>query len=581
MIMKKLLLLSILVLATATLQAATKYEINVGGVEVTSDNASNVTGGAITKLSSNGKVTYNATTKTLTLTDISISRSGSSDRAIHNRNCPGVKIVLAGNCNFSGSGCSTLYFQKLTYLNVTGNATVTCTSSGDDAIYCKFENSEELQISGSGSLKLISTKGEGIEGTNKSRLALVISHLTVNSARENFKNFTNISIYGNDNPGSKFYLAPTSSSSYPHISTATKIDWARGMTIKNAPSSVTVAALQYASEYSREFYLGNYKFDFSSFYGFTDTNFISYLNSRFPEGFVMNPDICTSIDVSNKGIYSLNGISNFDKLTSLNASGNKLTSIDIDKLTNLQSLNLSNNKFTTLNISSSWTLKSLNVANNTSLTNLVVNNNKILNTFNVDGCANLTELRFTNNVSTSLAPLSITGLSKLTYLSVSGCTYLTTLDCSNNQLSQLDIRNCKWLAYLHIYNNKLSKSGISDIISNLPLFDDDNKKTAITLYSYKSSERNVVDDSHILDIYNKKWKPYRIAFINNSDTSVLIEKPRTRGDLNDDGLINTADVSELYAAILRADKSYIYDINGDSEVNAADVSTLYELILAN
>ena len=353
------------------------------------------------------------------------------------------------------------------------------------------------------------------------------------------------------------------------------------MTIKNAPSSVTVAALQYASEYSREFYLGNYKFDFSSFYGFTDTNFISYLNSRFPEGFVMNPDICTSIDVSNKGIYSLNGISNFDKLTSLNASGNKLTSIDIDNLTNLQSLNLSNNKFTTLNISSSWTLKSLNVANNTSLTNLVVDNHKILNTFNVDGCANLAELRFTNNVSTSLAPLSITGLSKLTYLSVSGCTYLTTLDCSNNQLSQLDIRNCKWLAYLHIYNNKLSKSGISDIISNLPLFDDDNKKTAITLYSYKSSERNVVDDSHILDIYNKKWKPYRIAFINNSDTSVLIEKPRTRGDLNDDGQINTADVSELYAAILRADKSYIYDINGDSEVNAADVSTLYELILAN
>lgn len=49
-------------------QAATSYGITVGGVPVTSDNASNITGSTIS-----GKVSYNATTKRLTLKDASIT----------------------------------------------------------------------------------------------------------------------------------------------------------------------------------------------------------------------------------------------------------------------------------------------------------------------------------------------------------------------------------------------------------------------------------------------------------------------------------------------------------------------------
>lgn len=135
-----------MVVATLVAPAATKYEINVGGVEVTSDNSSNVTGGAITKLSSNGKVSYNASTKTLTLTDISISRSGSSYRAIHNRDCAGLKIVLAGTCRFSGSAASTLYFQKSTTLEVNGEATVTCAKINDDDVVNTGDVSELYSI---------------------------------------------------------------------------------------------------------------------------------------------------------------------------------------------------------------------------------------------------------------------------------------------------------------------------------------------------------------------------------------------------------------------------------------------------
>ena len=254
--MKKLLLLSILVLATVVAQAATKYEINVGGVEVTSDNSSNVTGGAITKLSSNGKVSYNSSTKTLTLTDISISRSGSSDRAIHNRDGEGLKIVLTGTCRFSGSAASTLYFQKNTTLEVNGEATVTCTSSGDDAIYFNID-SGRLTISGSGNLTLSSTKGDGIEASGKyTWLSLAITNMTVNSSRENFKNFKYVYFNANTSTGSKINLKPTSSSSYAHISSSSTMSFNSSMAIKNQ-SNTTTSNLQNTSWYSTELYVGN------------------------------------------------------------------------------------------------------------------------------------------------------------------------------------------------------------------------------------------------------------------------------------------------------------------------------------
>ncbi|MBR1935542.1 MAG: hypothetical protein IJ835_05775 [Muribaculaceae bacterium] len=265
--MKNIVLLSIMVVATLVAQAATKYEINVGGVEVTSDNASNVTGGAITKLSSSGKVSYNASTKTLTLTDISISRSGSSDRAIHNRDCEGLKIVLTGTCRFSGSAASTLYFQKSTTLEVNGEATVTCTSSGDDAIYFN-KDSGRLTISGSGNLTLSSTKGDGIEASGKYPwLILAITNMTVNSLRENIKNFSDISFNGNTSTGSRINLKPTSGNNYAHISYSTDMKFSNSMGLRNTTDTwvTAIEQLRYGTGYSTEVLVGTYEFDFSSF----------------------------------------------------------------------------------------------------------------------------------------------------------------------------------------------------------------------------------------------------------------------------------------------------------------------------
>ena len=52
-----------------------------------------------------------------------------------------------------------------------------------------------------------------------------------------------------------------------------------------------------------------------------------------------------------------------------------------------------------------------------------------------------------------------------------------------------------------------------------------------------------------------------------------------RGDLNNDGFVNTGDVSALYAALLSGSTDPKYDLNGDGSINTGDVSTLYRIIL--
>ncbi len=52
-----------------------------------------------------------------------------------------------------------------------------------------------------------------------------------------------------------------------------------------------------------------------------------------------------------------------------------------------------------------------------------------------------------------------------------------------------------------------------------------------------------------------------------------------KGDLNDDGSVNTGDVSTLYKALLSGSTASKYDLNGDGSVNTGDVSALYKIVL--
>ena len=74
-------------------QGATNYGIKVAGVSVTSANASNVTGSNIS-----GSVTYNNSTKTLTMTNVTINLTSGSDRALLNTGCSGLTVKFVGTC---------------------------------------------------------------------------------------------------------------------------------------------------------------------------------------------------------------------------------------------------------------------------------------------------------------------------------------------------------------------------------------------------------------------------------------------------------------------------------------------------
>ena len=83
----------IVLLAGLAAQAATNYGIKVAGVNVTSDNASGVTGTNIS-----GSVTYNNSTKTLTMTNVTINLTSGSERALLNTGCSGLTVKFVGTC---------------------------------------------------------------------------------------------------------------------------------------------------------------------------------------------------------------------------------------------------------------------------------------------------------------------------------------------------------------------------------------------------------------------------------------------------------------------------------------------------
>ena len=94
---------------------------------------------------------------------------------------------------------------------------------------------------------------------------------------------------------------------------------------------------------------------------FPDDNFRNSLSAAFPEetadGYWTPAELAsvTSIDCKNSSISTLKGIENFTALTSLDCSGNKLTSIDLTNNTALTSTNLNGQSVTFNNIVKSLT----------------------------------------------------------------------------------------------------------------------------------------------------------------------------------------------------------------------------------
>ena len=157
--MKKLFTIWALLLAALAAQAATYYGFKIAGVSVNSDNYQNVTGSNI----ASGTVKYDPSSNTVTLTNVTISRTGSDNRAIYNESNSGLTVKLVGTNNLSATQSAPVRIEKNTTITVS-SGTTTITGGSEGGIY--ISGAYDLTINGPGTLNITATSKGGIEGSN-------------------------------------------------------------------------------------------------------------------------------------------------------------------------------------------------------------------------------------------------------------------------------------------------------------------------------------------------------------------------------------------------------------------------------
>ncbi len=514
--MKKILLFTLLAVGLAvTAQAATKYDINVAGVEVTSDNASNIKGGDI----KSGTVTFDASTKTLTMTNVTITRTGGGDYAIHNRSYKGLIVKFVGTCNLT-TKARVIRFQSggswsdsetpsanECQLVASSGAIVNMTSTDDGAIYVR--DFTAVWIKGPGTFNITGNKNGAIAGHGQWN-ATGTDLATIDGVK-----FSNVkaTVTGSQScllglsahfyAGANVTLKASYNSSYPVArelyATSKFYNNAAILAPWGAAFSDNSFVLNGSKVYSQDVFISDNYALLLNDTNFPDNNFRSAMLALYPKGYLITSELqsLTSLNVNSKNISSLTGVTKLSYLKTLDCGSNSLTSLptlpsgltrlecDLNKLTSLpslpsgltylncntnqltslptlpsgiQELYATSNKFTKLTISNKSSLTTLNVRDNTSLTELSVYNNSALSTLMSDGCTVLKTLYcYSNNLSSLTLPGSVTYIdcsgNKLTSLP-SLPTTLTYVNCSNNNLSgKLDMSYRSALKTLYCYGN--------------------------------------------------------------------------------------------------------------------------------
>ncbi len=545
--MKKKLLTLFLAVATCGMMAsaATKYEINVAGVEVTSDNCNVITGGGIT----GGYAAYNASTNTLTCYNLKIYRTGQDNYGIHNRKCDNLKIVFSGSCDVR-CGDNALKLERGTTIEALSGSNTTLYSSARIVMNLKSYN---YYIQGSGNLNVVSSqdgyeaiKGEGLGSTN---VYFDGAKVTASSSnRPALRSFTaymrtgaDLTIKANDEYYSVYDV-------YFSLAGRVAILEPYGAYV-NSNSIYNSSGNQIASEdiYISDDYVALLKVNY-----FPDTKFIGALLSLYPKGYITANDVanCTSLSVSSKSISSLEGIHYFTELTSLDCSYNNLTSINVSSLTKLQRLNCNYNYITTISGSLPSSLTKLECFAN-----------------------NLSSLP---NLPSGLQYLDC-GQNKFTSLYISDKKSLKTLNLRyNSMLTSLSVSGCSALRELRIQKCKIMGTSMTALINSLPTIPASETAGFLALFepSTSSNADNEFTNAHNLAVRAKHWLP--MQYKNN--TWVEIPLP---GDVNGDGKINVTDVTTLVNMILKVIPQNLTagDINGDGRINVTDVTALVNIIL--
>ena len=192
----------------------------------------------------------------------------------------------------------------------------------------------------------------------------------------------------------------------------------------------------------------------------------------------INVDIKSMKIPTSYAIKSLEGISFFEDLETLDCHGIGLTTLNVSKNFKLEELNCSDNYLKDYLYILSSGLKKLDCSNN----KLTYMNLGILYGLNLE------EVNCSNNNITNIVMWNVGELVKfdcsnndLMTLDVSQCSKLQQLNCSGNQLMELNVNNQGQLTELDCHNNKLTELNVKQNGSLTSLICNDNQLTTLDL----------------------------------------------------------------------------------------------------
>ena len=433
-----------MLLATLTAQAATDYNFYVGGVRVTSDNCNNITGSNIT----GGTAVFTPSNNTLTLTNVTITRTGTDNRAIQSDRS-GLIVKLVGTNNLSASSASVIRFNQPGSI-VVSSGTTTVTGGTEGGVY---SNNVAVSVSGPGKLIVKSTNDKyGFEGkgtSSSSTLTFTNVNVDASGKKGALYDWARVTV----NAGSHIVLKATSNSSYPVASNLA------AMTFNGNEAVASPSDAYYSNPYQGIIKDGSLIYDktihITDDYAvlinsstFPDANFRSYMLSNYPLGYMTASDVSarTEVYVNGRNISNLKGIEHLTAMEVLDCSDNNLTSLDVSACTQLLALHCKNNAFTSLNITNLPLLTTLDVKNNASLTKLLCNNNSLM-TLGLDGCYQLQELDCSYNY--------------LGHLNLVDCKQLKKFSSYNNQLAELELDGCHQIEEIYCTGSQMTVFSIT------------------------------------------------------------------------------------------------------------------------
>ena len=623
-------LLTVLLWMAGTMSTLAKEVFWVGSVEVNGQNSNNNIHGKNIK---SGTVTYDASTKTLTLTNVKIDGTGSGGDCIHNKSCYGLKVEFYGDNYLNAKDTYAIWCEYYTTFTVkTGSTNIYNAKNGNSCVYlqadAKFntENGAELDICADNHYAI-----EGYD-INNTDLTLSGGNITIYGAKGCLYNLQEVDV--NSYSGvSDVTLYRTNNSNYPIVSNVKNMVDLNYYTASNGiPLIVTPAYAQFKNYsicdksgnpiYASDIKINNdYVVPFGVYY-FPDSGFANYWIDRFGSNVLKQSHInsITSLDLSYKYFFSLSGIEYFKKLQTLNCSYNRLDYLDLrdnpalttftcnySQLTSLYmgntvtTVDCSNNGITYLNIGNS--VKTLDCSHNqltslnagSSLKKLDCSYNKL--TMNSINGSTIEEITCTNNLYTNLyfnsnssslkkldcrnnpelKEIIINNTPTLTQFYVSGCSKLEKLTLLNSPVQQLDVSGCSSLLGLDCSQNQLTSiSGLSGCSALGALTCYGNKLTSITGLSGKAVLKKVDCHYNLLQSLDVSGATSldELNCSRNSMTGLTLTNCLQLKQLdctyNQLGFLN---LSQLYS-LQKVDCSY----NKLTAINTYHCDNLYELI---